>query len=74
MDPCVGTSWLLFTKIVTMKLHLETSDLSLKVDGQKWKNFILCKFASFQNLKIRHICLFERRSTAEILAGFVLTF
>lgn len=47
MDPCVGTAWLLFNKIVTMQLHLRTSDLFLQVDGHKWKNFILCSFASF---------------------------
>lgn len=32
MDPCVGTAWLLFTNIVTMKLHLKPLDLVIKYE------------------------------------------
>lgn len=71
MDPCGGTAWLLFTNIVTMKLHLRTLDLVLNVNEHEWKNCILCNFASFLNLADEKcfMCLFASRSREEVLVG-----
>ena len=74
MDPYVGTAWLLFTNTVTTKLHLRTLDLILNVDGHKWKNCILCNFASVLNLADEKcfMCLFVSRSKEEVLVGSCL--